>query len=66
MQLFCLGSFSVNMRTDASDKRYHQTLALSASSKRYHQALALKGATRLASGIFFQQPRCAGKDAAII
>ena len=29
---FCLGSFSVNMRTDASDKRYHQTLTLSASS----------------------------------
>ncbi len=29
---FCLGSFSVNMRTDASDKRYHQTLTLSVSS----------------------------------
>ena len=53
MQLFCLDSFSVNMRTDASDKRYHQTLSLSATSKRYHQALALMGATRLASGIFF-------------
>ena len=37
---FCLGSFSVNMRTDASDKRYHQTLSL-------------MGATRLVSGIFF-------------
>ena len=39
MQLFCLGSFSVNMRTDASDKRYHQTLSPNAITKRYHQTL---------------------------
>ena len=32
MQLFCLGYFSVNMRTDAIIKRYHQTLVLNASS----------------------------------
>ena len=36
---------NVNMRTDSSTKRYHQTQAL-------------MGATRLASGIF-QQPRLA-------